>query len=161
MRHILTAIAYCAATSLPIMSQAQTTVDNPWVRGTAAQQRATAMYAHITSKSGGKIVGVASPVAGVVEVHEMTMEGTVMKMRPVPSLELPAGKLVPLQPGGLHVMLMELRQPLREGDAVPVTFTIEGKDGKRETIEVKAAVRSLGGRPGGNETHDHKHDHKH
>lgn len=122
---------------------AQTAVKDPWVRGTVAQQKATGMFAQITSTAGGKLVSASSPVAGVVEIHEMAMEGNVMKMRAVPGLDLPAGKAVDLKPGGYHVMLMDLKRQLKEGETVPVTLTVEGKDGKKETIEVKAPVKPL------------------
>ncbi len=148
-------LAVAAATA-----SAQTTVQEPWVRGTVAQQKATGMFARITSAQGGKLVSVSSPVAGVVEVHEMTMDGSVMKMRAVPALDLPAGKAVALTPGGFHVMLMDLKQPLKEGDSVPLTLVIEGKDGKRETVEVKAPVRPLAAGAGAAEQDPHK-GHKH
>ena len=60
------------------------------------------------------------------------------------SLELPAGQAVELKPGGYHVMLMDLKQPLNAGDTVPLSLVIEGKDGKRETLQVQAPVRALG-----------------
>ena len=82
-------------------------------------------------------------MAGVVEVHEMTMEKDVMKMRAMKGLDLPAGKSVELKPGGYHVMLMDLKQQMKEGDTVPMTLVVEGKDKKRSTIEVKAAVKAL------------------
>ncbi|MFO1298707.1 MAG: copper chaperone PCu(A)C, partial [Rubrivivax sp.] len=91
----------------------------------------------------------SSPVAGVVEIHEMVMEGSTMRMRAVPALELPAGQSVELKPGGYHVMLMDLKQQVKPGDTVSVTLVIEGKDGKRETLEVKAPVRPLAGGPMG------------
>jgi hypothetical protein len=124
-------------------AQAQTTVKDAWVRGTVAQQKATGLFAQITSAAGGRLVSVSSPVAGVVEIHEMTMEGSTMRMRAVPALELPAGRTVKLEPGGYHVMLMDLKQQVRPGDTVPVMLVIEGAGGKRETVEVKAAVRPL------------------
>jgi len=126
-----------------VAAQAQTTAADAWVRGTVAQQKASGAFMKLTSAQGGKLVAVQSPVAGVVEVHEMAMDGNVMKMRAVPALELPAGKAVELKPGGYHVMLMDLKQQLKEGETVPLTLVIEGKDGKRETLEVKAPVRSL------------------
>ena len=125
-------------------AHAQTTVKEPWVRGTVPQQKATGMFAQITSASGGKLISASSPVAGVVEIHEMRMEGDVMRMRAIPGLNLPAGKAVDLRPGGYHVMLIDLKQALRAGDNVPVTLVIEGVDGKRETVEVSAPVRALG-----------------
>ena len=124
-------------------AQAQTTVKDPWVRGTVAGQKATGMFGQVTSTSGGKLVSASSPVAGVVEIHEMAMEGNVMKMRAVSGLELPAGKAVDLKPGGDHVMLMDLKQELKPGDAVPVTLVIEGAGGKRESVELKAPVKAL------------------
>ena len=124
-------------------AQAQTTVKDPWVRGTVAGQKATGMFGQIVSTSGGKLVSASSPVAGVVEVHEMVMDGNVMKMRAVTGLELPAGKAVELKPGGYHVMLMDLKQELKAGDSVPLTLVIEGAGGKRETLEVKAPVKAL------------------
>jgi periplasmic copper chaperone A len=133
-------------------TQAQTAVKDPWVRGTVAQQKATGMFAQITSPAGGKLVSASSPVAGVVEIHEMSMEGSVMKMRAIPGLDLPAGKAVDLKPGGYHVMLLDLKQELKAGDTVAVTLVIEGADKKRETVEVKAPVRALGGDMSG-----HKH----
>jgi copper(I)-binding protein len=97
----------------------------------------------ITSVQDARLVEASSPVAGVVEVHEMVMEKDVMKMRAVKGLDLPAGKTVELKPGGYHVMLMDLKQQMKEGDTVPVTLVVEGKDKKRSTIEVKAPVKPL------------------
>ncbi len=122
---------------------AQTTVKDAWVRGTVAQQKATGLFAQITSASGGKLVSASSPVAGLVEIHEMTMDKNVMKMRAIPGLDLPAGKAVELKPGGYHVMLLDLKQQLKDGDTVPVTLVVEGKDGKKESIELKAPVKPL------------------
>jgi copper(I)-binding protein len=131
------------ATLAAISAHAQITVKDPWVRGTVANQKATGMFAQITSTLGGKLVSASSPAAGVVEIHEMVMDGNVMKMRAIPSLELPAGKSVDLKPGGYHVMLMDLKKELKVGEIVPATLVIEGADKKRETIEVKAIVKPL------------------
>ena len=97
----------------------------------------------LTSAQGGKLISASSPVAGVVEIHEMAMDGNVMKMRAIPGLDLPAVKSVELKPSGYHVMLMDLKQQLKEGYTVPLTLVVEGKDGKRETLEVKAPVKAL------------------
>jgi copper(I)-binding protein len=133
-------------------------VKTPWVRGTVSGQQATGAFMEITSKSGAAIIGASSPVAGVTEVHEMKMDGGVMKMRAVARLDLPAGKPVKLQPGGYHVMLMDLKQPLKKGDLVPLTLKFEGKDKSVETIEVKAEVRDLTTTaPPAAAAHDHKH----
>ena len=121
-------------------AHAQTTVTEAWIRGTVPQQKATGLFAQITSAQGGRLVSASSPAAGVVEIHEMSMEGDVMKMRALPGgLALPAGKAVALKPGGFHVMLMDLKQALKAGDSVPVTLVVEGADKKRETIEIGRA----------------------
>jgi copper(I)-binding protein len=73
----------------------------------------------------------------------MVLEHDIMKMRPIPRLDLPAGKPVALKPGGYHVMLMDLRQPLRKGESVPITLKVEGKDKSIRTVEVQAEVRDL------------------
>jgi copper(I)-binding protein len=132
------------ATLVAAPALAQTTVKDPWVRGTVAQQRATGAFMQITSTTGGRLLSAASPVAGVVEVHEMKMVGSVMKMGAIPSLELPAGRAVELKPGGYHVMLMDLMKELKAGDSVPLTLVVEGKDGKKQTLEIQAPVKALG-----------------
>ncbi len=125
-------------------AQAQTTVTEPWVRGTVAQQKATGLFATITSAKGGRLVSASTPVAGLVEIHEMKMDGDTMRMRALANgLELPAGKAVQLKPGGYHVMLMDLKQPLKAGDEIAVTLVIEGADKQRETLQLKAPVRTL------------------
>jgi copper(I)-binding protein len=125
-------------------AQAQTTVTDPWVRGTVATQKATGMFVQLTSAQGGKLVSGSSPVAGRVEIHEMAVVDGVMRMREISALDLPAGKAVELKPGSYHLMLMDLKQPMKAGDIVPVTLVIEGADKKRETLELKASVRPLG-----------------
>ncbi len=127
----------------------------PWVRGTVAGQTATGAFMEITSKSGASLVGAASPVAGVTEVHEMKMDGGVMKMRAVARLDLPAGKPVILGPGGYHVMLMNLKQMIKTGDSVPLTLQFEGKDTKVEMIEVVAEVRDLTSKAPAANPHQH------
>ncbi|MCW5665554.1 MAG: copper chaperone PCu(A)C [Piscinibacter sp.] len=125
-------------------AQAQTRVSDAWVRATVAQQLGTGAFMRITSAQGGRLVAVQSPVARIAEVHEMTMQGDVMAMRAIESLELPPGKPVVLRPGGHHLMLMGLKQQLKAGDTVPLTLVVEGREGRRETLEVKAVVLPLG-----------------
>ena len=136
-------IAALALSIATLPAWAQTTVKDAWVRGTVAQQKATGAFLQITSTAGGKLLSVSSPVAGVVELHEMSMDGSTMKMRAVDAVELPAGKAVILKPGGLHVMLMDLKKPMADGDSVPLTLVVQGKDGKQETLQVQAKVKPL------------------
>jgi copper(I)-binding protein len=81
-----------------------------------------------------------------VEIHEMSMEGDVMRMRQITALPLPAGEAVTLKPGGFHIMLTGLKQALRPGQTVPLTLWVEGADGKRSATEVQAQVKPLGTR---------------
>ena len=127
---------------LAFSAQAQVTVKDAWVRATVAQQKATGAFMQLQSAQDAKLISAQSPVAGLVEVHEMSMDGGVMKMRAVPGLELSAGKAVELKPGGYHVMLMDLKGQVKDGDTVPVTLVVEGKDGKRQNIEIKVPARS-------------------
>lgn len=131
-----------SALFLSLAASAQVTVKDAWVRATVAQQKATGAFMQLQSAQDAKLVSVQSHVAGVVEVHEMAMDGGVMKMRAVPSLALPAGKAVELKPGGYHVMLMDLKGQVKDGDTVPVTLVVEDKDGKRQNIEIKASARN-------------------
>jgi copper(I)-binding protein len=138
-----------AGLAVGLPAQAQVTVQDPWVRATVPQQKATGLFASVTSAKGGRVVAASSPVADVVEIHEMAMDNQVMRMRAIAALELPAGKAVELKPGGFHVMLMGLKQQVKEGDTVPVTLVVEGADGKRENVEVKAPARTLNAGSGG------------
>ena len=150
MKYLITAAAMALLTS---GVGAQTTVKDAWVRGTVAQQKATGLFAEITSAKGGRLVSASTSAAGVAEIHEMAMKGDVMSMRPVAALELPAGKAVTLKPGGYHVMLMDLKRQLKPGDTVALTLVIEGAGGKRETVEVKAPVRALNAGAGSEQKH--------
>ena len=146
------------ATSLiAAAAHADVTVKDAWVRATVPQQKATGAFMQLSAPKDTKLVSASSPITPVVEVHEMAMQDNVMKMRQVPTVELPAGKTVELKPGGYHVMLMDLKQQVKEGDTVPLTLVFEGKDGKRETQEVKAQVRALNSAATPAAHGDHKH----
>ncbi len=98
-------------------------------------------YVTITNNgtAADRLISAASPVAGVAQIHEMKMEGDLMKMNELPEgVEIPAGATVTLKPGGLHIMLMQLQQPLVEGTTVPLTLTFE----KAGSVEVELSVES-------------------
>ena len=116
-------------------------VQGAWARATVLGQKATGAFMKLTAKDGAKLVGAASPVAGVTEVHEMKMDGDVMKMRAVQGgLDLPAGKTVELKPGGYHVMLMDLKAALPKDSTVPMTLVFKDAKGVESKVEVKAPV---------------------
>jgi hypothetical protein len=132
---------------------AQVTVSDAWVRGTVEGQRATGAFMQLRSVDGAALVGAESPVAGTVEIHEMRMVDGVMRMRPVPKLDLPAGRAVELKPGGYHVMLMDLKAALKKGETVPIRLKLQGKDGKPQEVEVRAQVRDLAASGSGHSKH--------
>jgi hypothetical protein len=122
---------------------AQVEVKDAWARATVPGQKATGAFMKLTAKDGSKLVGASSPAAGVTEVHEMKMEGDVMKMRAIPGLDLPAGKTVELKPGGYHVMLMDLKAPLAKDSTVDVTLTFKDAKGVESKQEVKMPVNAM------------------
>src|SRR5262249_10569808 len=105
--------------------------------------KSTGAFMRVTSAQDAKIVAVTTPVAGTAEIHQMSMVDNMMRMRPVDGLELPAGKTVEFKPSGYHVMLMDLKQAIKEGDTVPLTLVLQGSDGKKTNVEVKAPVKKL------------------
>lgn len=129
--------------SLPAWA-ANISVTDAWVRATMPGQPVGAAYMQIESDADARLVGVSSGVVPRVEVHEMKMDGDVMRMREVKAIDLPKGKTVSLEPGGFHIMLMDLKKPIVAGEIIPLTLAIES-DGKRQTVEVKAEVRAMGG----------------
>ena len=137
MRRLLLASALLAS----FAAQAQVKVDDPWVRATVAPQKATGAFMQLTSAKAAKVVAASSPLAAMVEIHEMKMDGDNMKMRAVEALPLPAGQVVALKPGSYHVMLMGLKAPIKAGETVPLTLTVEGEDKQRTAVEIKAVAR--------------------
>jgi len=118
-------------------------VVEPWTRATVRLLKVSSAYMELRSAQGATLVGASSPVAGSVELHEMRMEGDLMKMRLVPRLPLPAGKPVVLKPGGYHLMLYDLKQQLQEGTRVPIRLELETASGRRDSVEIQAEVRPL------------------
>ena len=122
-------------------SQAQVTIKEPWVRSTVPGQSATGAFMQLTARQDTKLIAVRSPVAGIVEVHEMLVDKGIMIMRSVDKLLLPAGKTVELRSGGYHVMMMDLKRQIKTGDEVPLTIEFESSQGQRVTVDVKAVAR--------------------
>ncbi len=123
--------AFLLAASLSTSLAAQTLdVRDAWVRATVQGQKATGAFMTLTAKNDGRLVGLSTPVASVAEVHEMKMEGEVMKMRAMPDgLNLPAGKSVTLNPGGYHLMLMDIKLPLKANYTSPLTLIFKDVKG--------------------------------
>jgi periplasmic copper chaperone A len=119
---------------------AQLEVSDAWARATPAKAENGIAFLTIRSPTSDRLVSVSSPVAKKAELNTMEMSGMVMKMRPIASLDIPAGQPVTLKPSGEHIMLMGLNGPLREGQSFPLTLTFE-KAGARE---VSVAVEKPG-----------------
>ena len=144
MKATFTAALLISAASLPAWA-ANISVTDAWARATMPGQPVSGAYMQIQSDADARLVGVSSPAVPRVEVHEMKMDGDVMHMREVKAIDLPKGKTVSLEPGGFHIMLMNLPKPIAAGDIIPLILTVES-GGKRQTVEVKAEARSpMGG----------------
>ena len=140
MKALLAAVFLASAASLPAWA-ANVSVTDAWARATMPGQKVSGAYMQIQSDADARLVGASSTAVPRVEVHEMKMDGDVMRMREVQAIDLPQGKTVSLQPGGYHIMLMNLPKPIAAGDVIPLSLTIES-GGKRQTVEVKAEARA-------------------
>ena len=141
-------LIFAAILALPMTALAQVSVEGGWVRATVPQQQATGVYMQIkAANNGARLVEARSPVASSTEIHEMKLDGNIMRMRAVPALEIPAGKTVNLESGGYHVMLTGLKKQVKEGDQVPLTLVFEDKDKKRQQVELKVVARGPNYKP--------------
>jgi copper(I)-binding protein len=139
------------------------------VRATASYQKSSVVFMQITSSNDARLVKAASPVAKLVELHETVMKNHVMKMQTVPAIALPAGKAIELKPDGYMLMLTGLKQQIKEGDAIPISIVIEGKNKKRETIKFNASAMKMDTAAADEHSHAHtqgqeqsdEHEHKH
>jgi copper(I)-binding protein len=130
---------------------AQVSVEQPWSRATppGAKIGVGFMQLRNAGSAAERIVGASSPLAAKVEMHVTTREGDVMKMRAATSFEIPARGTFELKPGGAHLMLMGLRQPLQKGDRVPLTLKLESGG----VLAVELPVEAMGARSPGHSRH--------
>lgn len=145
--------------AIPSQVQDGISVQNAWVRPTVGEQDATGAYLTITSQEPLALVGVATPAAEIAEVHEMKMDGDIMRMRMAQRIEIKAGEPLELKPGGYHVMLMALSAPVESGQEIELSLQFEKPDGSRVEMPVKA----LAGQNAAGDHHGHSGDgdHKH
>ena len=139
----MTAMKHLVCTGLLALSATATwaqsviTVQEPWVRATVGQQTATGAFMRITAPADSRVLQVQSPLAGVVEIHEMKMEGDVMKMNQVVSIDLASNKNTEFKHGsmdGFHVMLIGIKKPLKVGDKFKLT--LQFKNAGSQEVEV-------------------------
>ena len=162
MRHLKTAAA-AATLSFAFLGNAlahdykvgDIAIAHPWSRATPPNAPVAGGYMTLSNEgsSEDRLIGGSSSVAGEVQIHEMTMDGSIMKMRQLESgLAVPGGETVTLQPGGYHIMLMELKQRIEQGSSVPLTLEFE-KAGK---VDLELSVESMGARsPSDHDGMDH------
>jgi len=145
MRKSFVLVALLAALSAQAKDVAQArsappVVQGAWVRSTVPGQQGTGAFMRITAVRATTLVGIVTPLAGVAEVHEMRMDRDVMRMRPVEQLELPAGRTIEFKPGGYHLMLMDLKQPLKPGTTVPLTLLLRDATGAESKLQLQVPV---------------------
>ncbi|HEY1059737.1 MAG TPA: copper chaperone PCu(A)C [Limnobacter sp.] len=148
-----TASAAVVATPADAQTQGPVTVSNVWVRPALAEQDATGGYLTIQSTEKLALVGVSTPLAEVAEVHEMRMDGDVMRMRMLERLNIEPGKPLELKPGGNHLMLMALKGAVEAGQQVDLNLLFEKPDGTKIDMPVKATVRGPAGAASGAHQH--------
>ena len=149
----------------------EVTVNDVWTRATAPGQASGMVQAVITSQQAAKLIGASCSCAKTVELHSMVHEGGMMKMRQVDAIDLPAGKAVDLGAAGYHLMLIGLKEPVKEGKKIELQLQLRQADGKEKRILVHAMARGLTDSParpmhdagsGMGGGHDHgMHGHQH
>jgi copper(I)-binding protein len=151
-------LAAPASAATPTSAATPLKVEGAWVRGTVPGQQATSAFMKLTARQALQLVGVSTPVAGTADLHQMKREGDVMTMRPLGKLDLPAGRTVELTPSGYHLMLQDLKQPLRPGTTVPLTLVLRDAKGAESKLELQlpVATRAPAGAPAA-PTHEHMH----
>ncbi len=155
-RRLAIALALTAVTiGFPPVTFAQTaavTIENPWTRATAPGQAVAGGFMTVVNSTGAedRLLRASSPVATEVQIHNTTMDGGVMRMRPMTDgVAIPAGGRVEFKPRALHLMFMGLRSPIAAGTTVPVTLEFEraGKVGATFRVEAVAAAPSAPAKP--------------
>lgn len=136
-------IAIAALLFATQVTASEITTSDAWGRATAPGQENGSVGVVITSKKDARLIAVSTPVAKTAEIHTMTMDNGVMQMRQLEFLPLPAGQPVTLGPGGDHLMLFGLKHPLREGDEIPLTLTVQLPDKTTEKVTIKALIKPL------------------
>lgn len=116
-------------------------IADAWARATVPGQKATGAFMKLTAKDTTRLMAVSSPVAAVVEIHEMKVDNDIMQMRAMPDgLDLPAGKTVELKPGAYHIMLMDLKEPLTKDRTVALTLLFKDTKGVQSKTELTLPV---------------------
>jgi periplasmic copper chaperone A len=140
IRTVLLVAGFVFAAAAASAQTGQIEVNNAWARATPGKSNIGAAYVTIRSPTADRLVAASTPIAQKAELHTMEMSGMVMKMRPIAGIDLPAGQKVTLGPGGTHIMLMGLKEPLKAGQSFPLTLNFA----KAGTRTVDVAVEPVG-----------------
>lgn len=143
MKKLFLLLAFAASPAL-----AQVSIDQPWMRATPPGAKVAGGFMTVTNKGAqpDQLVGAASPVAARVELHVHMHEGGVMKMKQVQGFDIPANGQFVLKPGGAHLMFVDIKRPIKEGEKIPVTLKFE----KAGEVKAEYAVGGFGAMgPGG------------
>ncbi|PKO47884.1 MAG: hypothetical protein CVU29_00435 [Betaproteobacteria bacterium HGW-Betaproteobacteria-22] len=156
LSRFLSAIVFTSLAIYISSAQAQDIVqiDDAWAGESHAGQAVGAAYMRFLSKQDIVLMQIESDVAKTVEIHNMSMENNIMKMRMLESLPIKAAKITKLAPGGLHLMLFDLKNPLLQGDAIQLTLTFSTKNGTSFKQAIKVPVKRIH-----SEHDDHSHHH--
>jgi copper(I)-binding protein len=155
MKRLLLSLLLALAALAQAQPAAPLKVEAPWLRPSVQGQATTGAYMTLTASEPLTLLGASTPAAGSVELHQMRMEGDVMRMRPVETLALAPGHPVRLAPGGYHFMLMQPKTPFRTGTRIPLTLRFRDGKGAVRTIDVSVPVAISA--PGGSAAPEHKH----
>lgn len=136
-------VATLGTASFSSLAEPSVRVEEAWVRATVPGQRVGAGYLTLVADQPLRLVGVNTPAAAATQIHVMVNDNGVMKMREVKQVELRAGQAVRLVPGGTHLMLLDLRDPLKEGQLVRLALTLEDGAGRRSNLSIDVPVRRM------------------
>ncbi len=125
---------------LPQQTAKPVKIEQAWIRARLPGQDITVGYMTLTAGQAAQLVGASSTAAGSVELHEMKMDGDVMRMRAIDSVALPAGQPVELKSGGYHLMLLDLKTPLANNTSAPLVLTFKDASGREFKEEMKVPV---------------------
>ena len=134
-------------------------ISGAWARASVQGQQATGAFMQLTAQEDLRLIGVETPVAAQGEVHEMRMEGDVMRMRQIEGLDLPKGKTVVLKPGSYHLMFQQLKAPLQDGSQVPVKLLFQDAKGAASSVELQVPVKRMAPPAGHAMPAGHAHGH--
>jgi periplasmic copper chaperone A len=144
-RYCAAGLLLAAALGAPVAAAQSVKAANVWARATGPGQNTASVYFDLTSDRDAALVAAGSPAAARAELHAMSLDGGVMRMRPLARIDLPAGQTVRLSPSGTHLMLLDLKQPLKPGDKLPLVLSIQSSGTSLTTLKLEAQVRALDG----------------